>query len=248
MLRWFFVLFLTLWSSVAMAAAGDSVAVLYFKNEGNPELAPLRVGLAQMLITDLQPTEGITVVERQEIQAILDELQLGHDGYIDKDTAQKIGKLLGARYILMGGYFELVGTLRIDARLVEVETGKIVHAHGVNGSTTGFLDLEKAIAADMQGHFTGTAVAPSRGQDTGTVKPPKRSEPSGKTRGDASTSSETQLVAHDADTAKAALSYSEGLIFLDKKETARAREAFQAAVAAAPQLDAAKAELAALDL
>ena len=35
-----------------------------------------------------------------------------------------------------------------DARLVEVETGKIVHAHGVNGSTTGFLAFNGGITGD----------------------------------------------------------------------------------------------------
>lgn len=245
MLRMLFVLMLSLWSSVAMAAAGDTLAVIYFKNEGNPELAPLRVGLAQMLITDLQPTEGLTVVERQEVQAILDELQLGHDGYVDKDTAVKIGKLIGARYILMGGYFELVGTLRIDARLVEVETGKIVHAHGVNGAATGFLELEKDLAADLTAHFTGTtkAVQPSEPAGKGAGTTPKR-----RTRGEDAPAGETKLVEHDGDTVKAALAYSEGLMFLDKKDSARARESFQTAVAADPALEAARAELAALDL
>ena len=56
------------------------------------------------------------------------------------------------------------------------------------------------------------------------------------------------VVAHDEDRVKAALAYSEGLIFMDGKDTARARESFQKAVAADPNLDAAKTQLAALDL
>ena len=53
---------------------------------------------------------------------------------------------------------------------------------------------------------------------------------------------------HDADTVKAAVAYSEGLIFLDHKDTTRAREAFEKALVADPKLAAARTELAALDL
>lgn len=243
MLRLFFLLMLSLWSSVALA--GDTLAVLYFQNEGNPELTPLRVGLAQMLITDLQPTEGLTVVERQKLQAILDELELGHSKAIDKKTAVKVGKLIGARYILMGGYFELVGTLRIDARVVDVQTGEIVHAHGVNGQTTGFLELQKELAGSVGRHFAGTAST-----DTARNMPPPKEPGQGATRGDpaADDAARVEVVRHDGDTVKAALAYSEGLIFLDKKETARAREAFEKAVAEDPDLQAARASLAALEL
>ena len=119
-----FFLCLVLWLVPAVAAAGQpAVAVLYFRNQGNPELEVFKLGLAEMLASDLDGTPGVRVIERVELQETLNELELGHSGKVDPATAAQIGKLTGARWLLMGSYFEFQGTLRIDARLVEVETG-----------------------------------------------------------------------------------------------------------------------------
>ena len=147
---------------IRAAAGPGTLAILYFDNEGNPELEPLKVGLAQMLITDLKGTPGVTVVERSRLQEILDELELGHAGVTDPDTAAKLGKLLGAEWMLLGSYFELLGTLRIDARLVKVETGEILHAHGVNDTARAFMVMEKAIAHSFRTHLEQQASAPPR--------------------------------------------------------------------------------------
>lgn len=142
----------------ALAGPG-TLAILYFDNQGNPELEPLKVGLAQMLITDLKGTPGVTVVERARLQEILDELELGHTGVADPETAARLGKLLGAEWMLLGSYFELLGTLRIDARLVKVETGEILHAHGVNDTTRAFMEMEKSIAHSFRTHLEQQASA-----------------------------------------------------------------------------------------
>ncbi len=245
--------------STAALAGPNTVAILYFDNQGNDDLEPLKVGLAQMLITDLKPTEGLTVVERAQIQAILDELELGHSGKVSPDTAAKVGRLLGAEYMVMGSYFELMGTLRIDARLVKVETSEILGADGVNGGVTDFMQMEKDLAGKLQGHL---AKASGGATTVPAATKPKKSE---RTRGNdggadagsttpANTetaragSAEPAVIAPDPEALDAAVAFSEGLIALDKKDVGTAREAFEKAVQANPNMDVAKAELAALDL
>src|SRR4029077_14015275 len=90
-------------------------------------------GVAQMLISDLAAIDTIRVVERERLQAVLDEQKLGHGGKIDSRTAARIGKLLGARYLVLGTYFDAMGAFRADARLVNVETCQIVKSIGANG-------------------------------------------------------------------------------------------------------------------
>lgn len=235
----------TLPSSAAWAEEPERVAVLYFENQGNPELEPLKVGLAQMLITDLTGSPGIQVVERAKLQAILDELELGHSGKVEGDTAAKVGKLLGAKWLILGSYFELMGTLRIDARLVRVETGEIVSSRGVNDAAGAFMKMEKQLAEELKGAL-GESVAPEAG-DPG---PKTRSAAAEGSASPAVVSQSTGevIVAPDAQELAAAVSFSEGLIYLDKKDVPRAREAFESAVAANPNLDAAKTELASLEI
>jgi len=127
-----------------------TVAVLYFDYGGKKaELEPLRDGLAQMLITDLAELPEIRVVERARLKAILEEHGLAASGKVDTASAARVGKLLGARDLVLGSYFDLAGTLRIDARVVEVETGKVVRSVGVNGPAADFWGLEHDLAAKL---------------------------------------------------------------------------------------------------
>ena len=127
-----------------------TVAVLYFDYGGKKaDLEPLREGLAQMLITDLAELPEIRVVERARLKAILEEHGLAASGKVDAASAARVGKLLGARDLVLGSFFDLAGTLRIDARVVEVETGKIVRSVGVNGPAADFWGLERDLAAKL---------------------------------------------------------------------------------------------------
>src|SRR3954462_15487681 len=118
-------LLLALVSQLAYADTRPTVAILYFDYSGkDPEMGVLKKGLAQMLISDLSGMESVRLVERDRLEEVLAELKLGQTTKIDPQSAAKVGKLLGARYMVLGGYFDLMQTLRADARVVEVETGK----------------------------------------------------------------------------------------------------------------------------
>ena len=138
-----------LMAMVPLAASADApgVAVLYFDYDGpDAELSALRKGLAQMLVTDLKGTPDVQIVERERLQAVLDEIQLGKAKKLDAKTAARVGKLLGAKYLVLGGYFALAGTLRVDTRVVEVETGVVRASIGESGKTTDFMGIETRLA------------------------------------------------------------------------------------------------------
>lgn len=239
MVRWLLLALLSL-LPISAFAGPNTVAVLYFDNSGGPTYDALKVGLAQMLITDLLGTEGVTVVERAQLQAILDELALGHDGVVDPKTAAKVGKLSGAQWMVLGTYFELGGTLFVQSRLVDVETGVLLEAFKVQGEPSGFLDLEAELARKYEAALRTLAAAD-----------PAAPAPKPRTRADdgaTGAASPTEVVAPDAKALDAAIAFSEGLILLDGKDVPRAREAFERAVAADPRLDDARDALAALDL
>lgn len=143
---------------VPTATSGPTVAVLYLDYAGqDEELAALRKGLAQMLISDLSANEKLRLVERLQLGSVLGELALGASRSIDAKTAAKVGKLLGAQYLVMGGYFDLGGSLRVDARVVHVETGKLVKGVGVTGKGEDFLALEKELARGLEAILVAVA-------------------------------------------------------------------------------------------
>ena len=228
-------------------AAKNTVAVLYFSTSTTSEkLKGLEVGLAQMLITDLSGKGEFDVVEREKLQAILDELELGHNGIADPASAAKIGKLLGARYMLMGSYMEIMNTLRVDARLVEVETSKIVGAHGVNGAPEAFMSMEAELA-----EFALKTLASSLPKPDGIPASAPRPAPTTRegTRGAPQPVGPAEGIdAPDPKALEAAVAFSEGLIFMDSGSKPKARESFQAALAAKPDLVDAKIALAKLEI
>lgn len=130
--------------------AKPTVAILYFDYDGSSEeMGFLRKGLTQMLVSDLSEVTEVDIVERVRLQDAIEELELNRTNKIDQSSASRIGKLLGARYLVMGGYFDIAGTLRMDARVVEVETGKVVASLGKHGKAAEFIDLEQYLAGEL---------------------------------------------------------------------------------------------------
>ena len=127
-----------------LLAKTQTVAISYFDNtSGLEEFNPLSKGLADMLITDLSNVKSIQIVEREKLESLLKEIDLGESKFMDESTAQKLGKGLGAGYMLTGSYLIMGETMRIDARLVDVATGEVSMGEEITGKKNTFFELEK---------------------------------------------------------------------------------------------------------
>jgi TolB-like protein len=128
-------------------ANAKRLAIIYFDNSGGEAgMEKLKKGLADMLITDLSNVNMLAIVEREKLEEILKEQKLNNTKEFDPNTATKVGKLLGAQVILTGGYFEMMGSLRIDARFIDVESGKILKSDGVDGVFSNFFKIQKQLS------------------------------------------------------------------------------------------------------
>jgi TolB-like protein len=134
----------------ARAEAAPVITVLDFANTtGMPENDWLKLGLADMLSTDLAASGRLRLVERRELGKLLAEQELGLSGAVDESTAPRIGKLAGASRIAFGSFLASSGTLRIDAKVVEVETGLLVAAASAQGGEAEALALEAELARKL---------------------------------------------------------------------------------------------------
>ena len=133
--------------SRAEAAEQIPVAVLEFQNTSNsPEYQSLERALREMLTTDLSRVREIRIVERARLSDLIAEMKLAQGGFVDPDTAAKLGKGVGARAVLVGSVFVRGGQMRIDARLVHVSSGKILLTEEMSGRADDFFSLEKKLA------------------------------------------------------------------------------------------------------
>jgi curli biogenesis system outer membrane secretion channel CsgG len=135
------------------------VAVFSFEDKTNHQYhwwtgQPVGEGMADMLITDLVKSGRYQVLERTEIQKIMDEQALGQSGAVTQESAAKVGQMLGVELAVigavtefgwaegnMGGSLAKTGlglgvktssaTVAVDVRLVNTTTGEILAADNV---------------------------------------------------------------------------------------------------------------------
>jgi len=102
------------------------IAVIEFSNL-NRGVTEFGQFLAEELITQLFLVNvgKFDVVERQQLQKIIDEHQLGSSGILDGAAMGKIGKLLGVDAIVSGSITDLGNSVKINARLIAVDTGMV---------------------------------------------------------------------------------------------------------------------------
>ena len=136
-MRWRSALAMTLAAGLVVPSVGmaqdtrSGIAVITFEDGGSygqdsEDFAALEVGLQQMLITEFAFNGALRVVDRGRINELLAEQDLGASGRVDANTAAQIGRIVGAKFIVMGGFVDFYGDMRIDARIVDTETTEIV--------------------------------------------------------------------------------------------------------------------------
>jgi len=132
------------------AGAERILSVLYFENTtDNQSYNWLSKGLADMLITDITGVPEVTVVERENIEKILKEQERSLNDLYDESSAVAIGKLLNANELIYGSFIIHENSIRIDAKLVEVGTAKIIKTVDVSGVLEKLFTLQKELAIEF---------------------------------------------------------------------------------------------------
>lgn len=119
--------------AIAAAQAKPVVAVLYFENgsfgKDRADYDALGKGIADILISDMANNPNMRIVERERIQALLTEQNLVKEKTIDAQTAVRLGKIVGAQYMITGMFMsDSKGTLTLTSRVINVETSAITNA------------------------------------------------------------------------------------------------------------------------
>jgi curli biogenesis system outer membrane secretion channel CsgG len=118
--------------------------------------AQIGEGMRDMLTTALFNTNRYIVLEREQLDTVLAEQDLGASGRVKKETAAKIGEVYGADLIITAAVTEFQGTksgvgggtrvlgvnvgggmkkahVAIDIRIIDANTSQIVAATSVEG-------------------------------------------------------------------------------------------------------------------
>jgi TolB-like protein len=107
------------------------LAVADFTNDtGDSSMDYLKKGLANSLVTSLgmNPKSNFSIVERGQFESLVKEMGLTESGLVDVNNATKIGSALGASQIIVGGLVKLGTSLRLNVRVIDVKTSRLLLA------------------------------------------------------------------------------------------------------------------------
>lgn len=145
------------------ASDRPSIGVADFTNETSAGWWGGGVGreLSGMLTNELAATEKFRMVERAKLGPVLEEQDLGASGRVSKSSAAKVGKLTGAKYLVLGnvsayeektqgsgggisfGGISLGGKkddayIAIDVRVVDTTTGEVAYTRTIEARSGGY--------------------------------------------------------------------------------------------------------------
>ena len=120
-----------------------TAAVLNFQTAGE-RLANKGAEVAVLLNANLSTAApNVILVERQEIEKLFGEQELGLSGTVSPETAARVGNLTGAKVLITGRLFDAGGKFYLVAKVIGVETSRVY------GETVPFGDLaalDRAVA------------------------------------------------------------------------------------------------------
>jgi curli biogenesis system outer membrane secretion channel CsgG len=140
---------LVLVPALSSAASGEKprIAVLEFKNKADNQwwYHGGAAAAQDVFVTELVKSGKFRVVDREQLEAMMQEKHLTQSGDIDPKTAMKLGKLLGVNYLLTGAVTEYGNTdvhgggggvsagkrkfvAALNARLINASTGEVLWA------------------------------------------------------------------------------------------------------------------------
>jgi class 3 adenylate cyclase/TolB-like protein len=124
------------------AQTRKTITVLYFENRTkDPRDNWMSVGLADMLITDLERNTSLRILGRTVLMDILKKLGKENTQSMDMALARAVAEQAQADVMLLGSFAREGNTLRIDAQLYDVRRGEMLLAEKAQGeSVFGMID------------------------------------------------------------------------------------------------------------
>jgi TolB-like protein len=188
------------------------IAVLPFEDRGSygqdkEVFRGLALGIPATLVSELNGHRELRMVDRNQVAQAVQRENLGPNARVDAATAAKVGKELGARYAVTGNFADFYGKFRLDARIVDTESGQIVKV--VSNDDPGLQDR-----ADL---YRIIQIVAHRVLGTATSNPPRGDKAEGE-------NIPTEALSQ----------YSLGLLYENQGDKTKAGEHYQRAVSAYP--------------
>lgn len=129
---------------------GKAVAVLDLLGiPSNAETDAVSKVLSDLLSADLAEVLPMKLVDRQHLQAILQERVMALAGLTTRARALQSGKMVGADYIVVGSLLQFGGSARLDLQVLDVASGAVVTTASETTAPSELLAAHQRLAATV---------------------------------------------------------------------------------------------------
>jgi len=133
------------------------IAIADFANiSKEPKLNEFSKSIPEWIFNHLANSQKLSLVTRNQLEALLSEPALAEVGIVDAQTAVEVGRMAGARYMFIGtlSLRGLAGEdanipMAIGAQLVEVESGRVIGGWQMKCDKTNVYDIAEKLTKNI---------------------------------------------------------------------------------------------------
>ena len=144
--------------TVAEAHEKPRLTIRAFDNKAGSGTEVPASAITEMMTTELLNSGLFSLMEREKLDYIADEIRLGQSGLVDSSTAPELGRIKGAQYSMTGaitlyyynasggvvpipglggaGAASITGYVTLDIRIMDNATSEVVYAAAETGAST----------------------------------------------------------------------------------------------------------------
>ena len=138
-------------TAAQLAEGKQTVAILDFEGRGINQMEAAT--LTDRLMSEMVSTNAVIMVERNQMNEILQEQGLQQAGCTSSECAAEVGALLGVQNMVSGAFGKLGNTYTVDAKMFSVETGATIRSSSKThkGDVDGLLVIIEIVAWELVG-------------------------------------------------------------------------------------------------
>ena len=138
-------------TAAQLAAGKETVAILDFEGRGISQMEAQT--LTDRLMSEMVNTNAVIMVERNQMEEIMQEQGFQQSGCTTSECAAEVGALLGVQNMVSGSFGKLGNSYTIDAKLFSVSTGGTIRSVSktYKGEVDGLLNIIEIVAWELVG-------------------------------------------------------------------------------------------------
>ncbi|MDD5067026.1 MAG: FlgO family outer membrane protein [bacterium] len=115
------------------AQPNTPIAIADFDNQSEEAVkANLGFAVSEIITEQFEKSRRFRLVEKKQISRIIQSMEMNLTGLYDSDKVSSIGKLINARFLIVGSVSKLAGFYRVAVRIVEVATSTILLSDSID--------------------------------------------------------------------------------------------------------------------